>query len=74
MADITTEFVSVSEAAERTGINPHTLDRRLSRGEIEVYRDNRDRRRRLIRVADLDRLAQPVPLNRIGTKPNAGMA
>jgi excisionase family DNA binding protein len=71
MADIATEFVSVSEAAARTGINPHTLDRRLAKGEIEVYRDYRDHRRRLIRVADLDRLAQPVPLNRTPDRPDA---
>ncbi len=55
------QFIRVEEAAKRTGLSGYSIDRRICAGEISVYRDPRDRRRRLIAIGDLDRLTNVVP-------------
>jgi excisionase family DNA binding protein len=55
------QFVSQSEAARRLGISRITLRRRLRERGIVTYRSQVDFRPVLIRKADVERLAQPVP-------------
>jgi len=52
------ELVSFTEAAARLELPRRTLMRRLAAGRVDVFQDGRDRRRRLIRAADLPMLTQ----------------
>jgi excisionase family DNA binding protein len=54
-------FVRVDEAARRTGLSERAIDRRIYAGEIEAFRDPVDRRHRLVKLEDLDRLTNVVP-------------
>jgi hypothetical protein len=54
-------FVRVDEAAQRTGMTPRAIDRRIGAGEISSFRDPRDRRHRLVAIEDLDQLMDVVP-------------
>ena len=58
------EYIGSAEAARRCGVSEWTLRQRVRRGDVAVYRDPLDDRRRLLRVADLERLAAPKPLPR----------
>ncbi len=58
------QFVGKEEAAVRAGLTARALTRRLSAGEVRLFRDPRDRRRVLIPVEDIDRLSAPTPLVR----------
>lgn len=53
------ELVSIEEAAERLGTSRETIRRRILRGDLSVYADGRDRRRRLLNVRELDLLSLP---------------
>lgn len=57
-------FVRVSEACQLTGLTSYTLDRRLIAGEVPIFRDPTDRRRRLILVDDLSDLVSVIPFER----------
>ncbi len=67
------QYVGKAEAAERAGLTARALTRRLSAGEVRLFRDPRDRRRVLIPVEDIDRLSAPTPLDRhpLGDSGNA---
>ena len=52
------ELVSFTEAAARLELPRRTLMRRLADGRVDVFRDGRDRRRRLVRADDLPLLTQ----------------
>ena len=59
------EFIGSRRAAALLGVAPMTLRRRIRRGEVPVFEDPLDARRRLIRMADLEPLrtirpAQPT--------------
>ena len=43
------------QAAKAAGMTPRTLRRRLAQGDIPAYVDPSDKRRKLVRVADLKR-------------------
>ncbi len=58
------EYIAVDEAARRRGLAPRTLRRRIAAGELPLYRDGVDRRRRLVRLSDLDELIRPRPIAR----------
>ena len=58
------EPVTCGEAALRLGISPPTLRKRIRRGELEVFEDPLNDRKRLIRVTDLEPLRQPRPVRR----------
>ncbi len=73
MSDIA-KFVRAEEVRERTGLTGRTLDRRLAAGLVEVFRDPRDKRRRLIAVEDLDRLLHVVRFDRDGRQAAAERA
>lgn len=55
-------FVSQRGAARLLGMSPRTVRRRVERGDLPAFRDPRNDRVRLLRVADLEalRAAQPV--------------
>ena len=57
-------FLSLSEAAKRVDVSRMSLRRRVNRGELDVFEDPLDGRKRLVRTADLDRLRQPRPVRR----------
>lgn len=54
-------YVPVAEAIKRTGISPRLFARRASAGEIMVFLDPFDRRRRLVSEADLPTLTEVRP-------------
>ena len=56
------EFVRFGEARRRLGVSDVTLRQRVRRGELRVFRDPRDHRRRLVRVDDLAAFARPRPI------------
>lgn len=49
-------LITYSEALELTGLSERTFFRRLASENIPVHMDGRDRRRRLIDRADVERL------------------
>ncbi len=60
----TTAYVSLDEAAKLRGMAARTLRRRAAAGELTLYRDGVDRRRRLVRLGDLDAITRPRPVSR----------
>jgi hypothetical protein len=55
------DFISGREVAKRYGIALLTLRRRVERGDLRAFKHPLDDRMRLYRVADIERLLQPVP-------------
>jgi excisionase family DNA binding protein len=56
------QLITVEQAAERHGVSTETIRRRIVAGELPVYRNNQDRRVRLVSIGDLDRVFQPTLL------------
>ena len=54
-------YLTTAGAMARLGVSKATLWRIVRRGELPTYRDPRDRRVRLVKVAEVERLEQPVP-------------
>jgi excisionase family DNA binding protein len=54
-----TGLITQTEACRQFGLDAKTLRRRIADGTIPVYRDTFDRRIRLVRTADLERLKKP---------------
>ena len=65
------DYVPLGEAQRRLGVSLPLLRRRVLAGELPVFVDGRDRRLRLVRVEDLERLRQqrPIALGPGGTPP-----
>jgi hypothetical protein len=61
----TGEFVRMTEARKRLGLSGPTILDRVRRSGIPVYDDPRDRRAKLVRLADLETLLTrpPAPIN-----------
>ena len=57
-----TGFLTLSAAAAQVGISRNTMADRVRAGEVPAYRDPRDKRFTLVRVADVDRLLTPRPV------------
>ena len=53
-------FLTMAQAQEQLRVSKPTLARMVRVTQVEVYEDPRDRRVRLLRVEDVERLAQPV--------------
>jgi excisionase family DNA binding protein len=53
-------FLTFAEAQAALGVSKATLQRRVRAGELDVYEDPRDKRVRLVKREDIDRLLQPV--------------
>jgi predicted site-specific integrase-resolvase len=55
-------YTTMAQAAERLGISMVTLRARVKDEGLEVYRDPRNKRVRLLKDEELERLSQPVLL------------
>jgi excisionase family DNA binding protein len=55
-----TEFVTMQEAARLLGVSRQTLWRRVRDGVLPVYWSEQNRRVRLVKRADVERLATPT--------------
>ena len=53
------DFIPLAEAARRLGVSEFTVRRRIASGELPAWSNPRDKRSRLVRVADLDAYAVP---------------
>ena len=53
-------FMTLGQAEERLGISRATVRRKVLSGDLATYDDPRNRRVRLVKVDDLERLATPV--------------
>lgn len=53
------EFITMQDAARLLGIGRMTLWRRVREGALPVYRSDRDRRKRLVKRADVEALSVP---------------
>ncbi len=62
--DNETEFVTMAEARAILGVSNYTIWRMVREGELTAYQSAVDRRRKMIRRADLDRLRELRPLDR----------
>jgi len=56
------EFVTLGTAAAQAGISRTTMRDRVRSGELPAFADPRDRRRVLLRTADVARLSTPRPI------------
>lgn len=56
------EFLNAREAARYLGVSPTTLYRLINSGTLVTFRSEVNKRNRLIRRADLDRLKSPQPI------------
>ncbi len=65
------DLVTVTFAARRLGISEPTFRRRVREGLLTIYADPCDRRRRLVRIAEVDLLAMPQRLIAGGGKGDA---
>ena len=57
-----TDLMPVTHAARRFGVSDPTFRRRVRDHGLPLFADPRDRRRKLVRVADVDRLGTAGPL------------
>ncbi len=64
-------LIPVTLAARRLRISEPTFRRRVREGLLTVYADPLDRRRKLVEMADVDRLAAPDRLISAGGKGDA---
>ena len=58
------QYVDKREVATLTGMTTRAVERRMADGVVEVWRDPRDHRRRLIKRADIARLVELVAVPR----------
>ncbi len=61
-------FVTMREAQDVLGVSSFTIWRMVRDGELTAYQSRTDRRKKLIRRADLEALKQPAPMGTVGTK------
>jgi len=59
MAERHGELITLGEAQERFGVSRFKLTQLVRDGVLPVFQSELDRREKLVRVADLERLAQP---------------
>lgn len=56
------EFVTMKEAREMLGVSGVTIWRLVKEGRLHAYQSGIDRRRKLVKREDVERLRQIVPL------------
>ena len=54
-------FLTMGQAQAQLGVSKPTLNRMVRAGKLATYADPRNGRVRLVKVADVERLTQPVP-------------
>ena len=52
------DFVTMKQAQEILGVSNYTIWKMAKEGRIKTYRSNIDRRQKLVRRSDLERLAR----------------
>jgi len=62
------DLVTIAEGAAAYGCHPQTLFRRIADGEIVAFVGS-DRRRRYVRLSDIEQLRQPKPVTRRDKEP-----
>jgi|GEM_PF-5794564 len=55
------EFLTLTEAANRVGVNRKTMSGRVRLGLLPSFSDPRDRRLVLLKTVDVERLSTPQP-------------
>ena len=63
------EYVTMREAQEILGVSNFTIWQMVRDGRLPAYRSEVDRRKKLIRRADLDALRPPRPLDEARPEP-----
>ncbi len=58
------DLITMTNAAERTGVSIVTLRRIIRERGITVYRNPRDARERLVDAGEIDAAMQPTPIRR----------
>lgn len=58
------EFANIQDAAERFGISRFKIWRLVKDGQLTIYQSALDRREKLIRLAELEALVTPRPIDR----------
>jgi excisionase family DNA binding protein len=53
-------YLTVAQAQERLRVSKATIARIIHEQRLPVYRDQRNKRVRLVKVEDVEQLAQPV--------------
>jgi excisionase family DNA binding protein len=53
-------YLTFAQACAALRVSKMTLQRRVRAGEVDVYEDPRDKRYRLVKAEDVERLRQPV--------------
>ncbi len=69
-----TEFLPFRSAADRLQVSQELLRRRVKAGELATFSDPLDSRKRLVRIADVDRLRQPRPIRLASVGPGDAAA
>lgn len=64
-------FVSLDELTKMLDLCPNGMRRRLKAAGVTLYSDPFDRRRRLIKAADLPAVAEPLPIPQVKAGGNA---
>lgn len=54
-------YLTMGDVMDRLGVAKGTVQRMTHDGRLATYHDPRDKRVRLAKVADVERLARPVP-------------
>lgn len=53
------EFITLGEAQQRLGVSRFKVRQLVKEGKLPVFQSERDRREKLVRVRDVDAVAQP---------------
>jgi excisionase family DNA binding protein len=56
------EFLTMEQAAELMGVSWHTIHRRIKRGDLAAYQSGTDKRLRLVKRDDVEKLMKPRPI------------
>ncbi len=57
------EFVTMAEAQVILGVSNYTIWRMVRDGELQAYQSSVDRRRKMLRRSDLDKLLEMRPVD-----------
>ena len=57
-------YKTMAQVAEQIGVSLVTLRKLVQRSDVEVFQDPRDARAKLLKAEDVERLTQPIPLER----------
>ena len=60
--DKTEKFLTMGEAIEYLGTSPDMMWRLVKSGRLLAFEDQLDRRKKLLRLSDLEALKRPMPM------------